>query len=318
MSWRTGRTGAAWRFARSRKLNEQQFSTDADVGADESRVPAVDVTVVVPAFNESGRLPSSLPDLIAALRSAPWSSEVVVVDDGSTDGTARIAEDLLAALPHVRVITLPWNCGKGTAVRVGVSVARGAKLVFVDADMASDIASLPDLVRLLDTADIAVGSRVAEGATVAGRSLARGAAAATYRRLVLELTSSDVGDTQCGFKAFNTPTAKLLFSMTTSEGFGFDVEVLSLAKALGLRVAQCPVRWTAVDGSHVSLRKHAPGMLRDLHRARRHQQRARAFAAVPEPERLRSVPTVDAGLAPARVIYLDPPGSKARPVPAVR
>ena len=232
--------------------------------------------MVVPAYNESRRLPRSLPALARALEELDVRSEIVVVDDGSTDGTEATATSLLSDTPGAQVVRLPWNCGKGAAVRAGVNVARGDAVVFLDADLSSDLGDLPRLVALLDSHDIAVGSRSTPGAVVTGRSPVRYLAAATYRRLVKQLIPGAIVDTQCGFKAFRAPVAKLLFSLTSSTGFGFDVEVLTLATALGFRVTECPVTWVAVEGSHVCLRRHVPGMLRDLNRARRLQKLARS------------------------------------------
>lgn len=254
------------------------------------------VTIVVPAFNEAARLPTSLPLLVEAVRQLPVTSEVVLVDDGSTDRTAAVATRHLSGLPDTHVLRLPWNCGKGTAVRTGVAVARGSVIVFLDADLASDLVVLPHLLSLLDVADIALGSRTAPGAVVTGRTPLRDVAAATYRQLVKSLTAAAVEDTQCGLKAFRGPVAKLLFSMTRASGFGFDVEVLALATALGMRIQECPVRWTAVEGGHVSLRRHGPGMLHDLHRARRHQQRARTARRAPTVEPFATWPATPASV----------------------
>ena len=233
---------------------------------------AVDLTVVIPAFNEAERLPRSLPLLLSALAALDARVEIVLVDDGSRDQTANVAAEYLSRWRDVKLMRLPWNCGKGAAVRAGVSVASGAAIVFIDADLAADIEELPRLLALLDTADIAIGSRTKAGAHVEGRTTARRLGGTVYQSLVRRLTSATVTDTQCGFKAFQTPVAKLLFSMTTATGFGFDVEILTLAGVLGFRIAECPIRWTAVDGGHVSLRQHGVGMLQDLQRARRQQQ----------------------------------------------
>ena len=232
----------------------------------------IDVTVVIPAFNEAARLPDSLPALLAAVDQLGVRSEIILVDDGSTDATVEVAERHFSTRSDTRLLRLPWNCGKGAAVRAGVSAAQGNSIVFLDADLAADIAHLPQLLAMLDTVDVALGSRTRIGAEVQGRTAGREVGARAYRALVRYLTQASVVDTQCGFKAFRAPAAKLLFSMTTATGFGFDVEILTLAVALELRIAECPIRWTAVDGGHVSLRQHGLGMLGDLQRARRHQQ----------------------------------------------
>ena len=272
------------------------------------------VSLVVPAFNESKRLPQSLPALLVALDKFNFRCEIVLVDDGSGDDTFDVAESHLADHPDVQLLKLPWNCGKGAAVRAGVNAANGAQIVFLDADLASDMADLPRLLALLEDADIALGSRTLPSSLVEGRSTARNVGGALYRSLVRKLTEATVADTQCGFKAFRAPVAKLLFSMTTSNGFGFDVEIVTLATALGFRIVECPIRWTAVDGGHVSLRRHGVGMLNDLRRARGHQQRAVAEAWRPSTGQPGSwLPEVVSGYDQSgpRVIYLDAPAEGA-------
>ena len=235
----------------------------------------VRTSVIVPAFNEAQRLPLSLPLLIDAVRSLAGRSEIVLVDDGSTDETSAVATRLLADFPDVTIVRLPWNCGKGAAVRRGVSAARGEIIAFLDADLSSDISHLAELLALLDNADIALGSRAVAGAIVRGRTTARQVGSNAYRFLAQALTAGTIADTQCGFKAFRAPVAKLLFSMTSATGFGFDVEILTLATALNFSIAEYPIRWTATEGGHVVLRRHGLGMLQDLRRARRHRQRAK-------------------------------------------
>ncbi len=235
----------------------------------------ITVSIVVPAYNEALRLPASLTRLVALLRDSTLGYELVLVDDGSTDDTAAVAHECLEGVPNASVVRLPWNLGKGAAVRSGVSVARGQVIVFMDADLAGDLNQLPALVARLEHAHIALGSRLKEGAEVVGRTAARSLGGAAYSRLARSVALVDFADTQCGFKAFHAPVAKLLFSLTKSNGFGFDVEVLALAELFGLRIDEFPIRWTAVDGGHASAARHGTGMLLDLLRARRHRLRAR-------------------------------------------
>jgi dolichyl-phosphate beta-glucosyltransferase len=270
----------------------------------------IDVTVVIPAFNEAARLPQSLPLLLDAVAGLGGRVEIILVDDGSTDATVQVAERLFSTRADTRLLRLPWNCGKGAAVRAGVSAAQGHSIVFLDADLAADITHLPQLLAMLETADVALGSRTRPGAEVKGRTPGREVGAMAYRSLVKHLTHTSVADTQCGFKAFRGPAAKLLFSMSTATGFGFDVEILTLAVALELRIAECPIRWTAIDGGHVSLRQHGLGMLGDLQRARRHQQKtvSRTWAwSTPELVRrhLHVVAALETVQLPPDAIHLD-------------
>ncbi|WP_307875110.1 dolichyl-phosphate beta-glucosyltransferase [Frankia nepalensis] len=229
------------------------------------------MSVVIPAYNEARRLPRSLPLLVAALRKVP-GSEVIVVDDGSLDGTAAIAAGLLRGLPGSRVIRLPWNSGKGAAIRVGVAAATGEAIVFMDADLASDVTDLPVLLAALEHAEVALGSRrIGPGAD---RTRTRQLGSWAFNQIARSITDLDIADTQCGFKAFRKAEAKVLFSLSRATGFGFDVEVLSLARSLGYRIVEVPVRWTEEPGGTFRIIRHTPAMLADLVRARRHVHRA--------------------------------------------
>jgi hypothetical protein len=223
-------------------------------------------SVVVPAYNEAERLPASVPSLVAAV---PPGTEVIIVDDGSRDGTADVARRLLADVPHGRVVRLPVNRGKGAGVRAGISFATGDVAVFCDADGATDVGDLGRLVAALGGADIAIGSRSHANASMDEHERARLMLRSGFRRLTSALLDLDAGDTQCGFKAFRMPVAKLLFSLVKTDGFAFDVEVLALAHQLGMTVTEVPVRWTAVPGSHVRPVVDAVAMAAEVVRIRR-------------------------------------------------
>src|SRR5262245_27411471 len=196
------------------------------------------------------------------------AAEVIVVDDGSLDGTAAIAAGLLRALPGSRVIRLPWNSGKGAAIRVGVAAAAGEAIVFMDADLASDVSDLPALLAALEHAEVALGSRrIGAGAD---RTRTRQLGSWAFNQIARSITDLDIADTQCGFKAFRRAEAKVLFSLSRATGFGFDVEVLSLARSLGYRIVEVPVRWTEEPGGTFRIIRHTPAMIVDLARARRH------------------------------------------------
>ena len=231
------------------------------------RVP---VSIVIPAYNEALRLPASIPRLLTVMTKIP-GSEIIVVDDGSTDGTAAVAEELLYGYPNYRVLRLPWNSGKGTAVRAGVAAARGQSIVFMDADGASDVNDLPLLLAALEHAEVALGSRrIGDGAV---RTSGRRMGSWAFNQITRSLTDLDVADTQCGFKAFRHAEAKILFSLARSTGFGFDVEVLSIARSIGYRIAEVPVRWSETPGGTFRVTRHTPAMLIDVMRARRYLNR---------------------------------------------
>ena len=178
--------------------------------------------------------------------------EVIVVDDGSTDGTVEVAQELLSRFPDGRLLRLPWHIGKGAAVRLGVTAARGDVIAFMDADLATDLSALNHALEALKDADVAVGSRAISGAVVIGRSRSREVLHRIFRSQVLRrLTGVSATDPQCGFKAFRNEVAKTLFAMGAVDGYGFDVEILLLAQKLRYRVVEVPVHWRAISGSHV-------------------------------------------------------------------
>jgi dolichyl-phosphate beta-glucosyltransferase len=209
-----------------------------------------DLSVVVPAFNEEHRLPTLLGALQSQLDHA--TTEVVLVDDGSHDATSDVAYRSLAAMPLARVVRLEQNLGKGGAVRAGVKEATGRIVVYMDADYATDLSSLDALTAALANADVSIGSRAHDSSIVEHARLERAVMGRVFNRLTRLLAGFDHLDTQCGFKAFHRPVAKLLFELSTVNGFAFDVEILQLAHKLGLRVVEAPVYWQHVDGSKIS------------------------------------------------------------------
>jgi dolichyl-phosphate beta-glucosyltransferase len=204
----------------------------------------------VPAFNEELRLPSLLAALPFHLD--PSTTEVILVDDGSDDDTADVAQRSLAVMPLARVCRLKRNLGKGGAVRAGVHEALGRIVAYMDADYATDLSSLNSLTAALGGADVSIGSRAHDGSVVEHARLNRAVMGRVFNRLTRLLAGFDHLDTQCGFKAFHRPVAKLLFGISTVNGFAFDVEILHLAHKLGFRVVETPVHWQHVEGSKIS------------------------------------------------------------------
>lgn len=228
-------------------------------------------SVVIPAFNEAIRLPRYLEDIAAYLgsRGEPW--EVIVVDDGSTDGTAEVARTVAARYSEVRLLRQPVNGGKGAAVRSGMLAARGAWRLFADADGATPIAELKRLEAALSAgADVAIGSRAiaAPGVVVRARRH-RVAAGRIFNALAERLGLAGIHDSQCGFKAFTAAAAADLFSRLATAGFGFDVELLLRARARGWRVVEVAVNWEDQPASKVGVLKDGPRMLWQMLGARR-------------------------------------------------
>jgi dolichyl-phosphate beta-glucosyltransferase len=230
------------------------------------------LTIVVPAFDEAHRLAEGMRRLDAAAAAGAVDvdrTEVVVVDDGSTDDTAAVAEKLLAALPHHRVLRLPRNRGKGAAVRTGMAASRTPYTAYMDADMAIDPLAVPLLLDGLAAGDIAIGSRALHDSRVETRYVVRSLMGRLFNELVTAGTGLGLNDTQCGFKAFRTPAARLLFHLVRIDRFAFDVEILARARRLGLDVTEVPVHWRHVEGSTVHPIHDSWSMLADVARSRR-------------------------------------------------
>jgi dolichyl-phosphate beta-glucosyltransferase len=224
------------------------------------------LSVVVPAFNEHGRVAPMLHDAAAycRLRGRPW--ELIVVDDGSTDLTSALVREHVPEIPELRLIRLGANQGKGFAVRTGVLNARGERILFADADGATPMAELARLEAALDAgADVAIGSRALETAGVTVRKRwYRHFMGRAFHKLVAALTVSGYADTQCGFKLFRGDVAHDLFSRMRMNGFSFDVELLLMAERGGYEVAEVPVNWVHQPGSRINLVTDSLRMARDL------------------------------------------------------
>jgi hypothetical protein len=202
-------------------------------------------------FNEGERLPNTLPRLVDL---ACPEVEVVLVDDGSTDDTPAMLGPH-ADHPHVSVLRQPQNQGKGAAIRRGVHASRGRAVVFMDADLATDVSCLETILAALEHADVAIGSRAHPDSVLHDTSRHRSRLGGRFNQLVRSLTGLPFRDTQCGFKAFSAQAASTLFALSRVHRFAFDVELLSLATAHGMHIVEVPVDWTEVQGS--TLRKFA-------------------------------------------------------------
>ena len=215
-----------------------------------------------------------------------------MVDDGSTDETAWRAEELLAdTFSHLRVLRLHENTGKGAAVRLGTLAATAPVVMFMDADMSVDPSDIPHLVKAIGPADIAIGSRSLADSVVDSHNLHRKLMGRTFNVFVGALTNMPFRDTQCGFKAFRTPVARMLFHLMQVQRFAFDVEVLALARRLQMEIAEVAVHWREMGHSRVHGLSDPLTMTRDvLHLRRGHEwPHIPALAITPAPgERRRS------------------------------
>ncbi len=216
----------------------------------------VEISVVVPAFDEARRLPATLLRVMAHLSSGGRRFEVIVVDDGSRDATAAVAAQGLACLnEHGRLLRLGANRGKGAAVRAGALAAHGARVLVTDADLSTPIEELAALERACDAgADIAIGSRALDRSLIARpQPLARDFGGRLFNLVVRSFALPGIRDSQCGFKLFRRESVAPVFGRAGIDGFGFDVEVLAIARHLGYRISEVPVRWSNDGDTRVSL-----------------------------------------------------------------
>ena len=229
--------------------------------------PAPRLSVVFPCLDEADRLPGTLATYLAHYPPDQTGVEVVVVDDGSTDATAAVAEAIAATDPRVRVLRTARNRGKGHAVRAGIRAALGELLVFTDADGSYGPEEVDRVVAALDEAPVAIGARhrTQAGAGPFPRRLAGWVFNLAMRRLL----PLDFHDTQCGLKGFRREAATAIFGRARVDGYAFDVEALLLARRLGLKVVEVPVRLSRRDGSRVRFVADALRMLADVWAVRR-------------------------------------------------
>jgi len=228
-----------------------------------------ELSIVIPAYNEAGRLPRAFEFIRAYLaaraRRAPLRAEIIVVDDGSSDRTPEVTAEWQQRLPELRLVSNGRNRGKGFSVRHGMLEARGAIALFTDADLSAPIEQVEKLLRALESADVAIGSRGLDRSLIeVHQSALRELAGVVFNRLVWLFTGVGFRDTQCGFKAFRLPRARIIFEQQRTEGFGFDPELLFLARRHGLRAVEVPVRWAHDPATKVHLFRDSWRMFRDL------------------------------------------------------
>lgn len=234
-------------------------------------VPVEGLTLVVPARDEETRLPLTLAEASRKLPGLARRTEIVVVDDGSLDGTSRVAAGFSSAVP-VRVVRLPQNRGKGAAVHAGIEAATCPYVAFTDADCPYDLFALRPMLEVLEArrADVAIGARDLAESSV---SRSYGAIRRVSGRALSILTRVVIGlpfrDSQCGLKCFRADTARALFAVRTIDRFGFDFEILAAALDNGLRIERFPVELSHHDDSRVEVLRDGMEMIRQLRQVRR-------------------------------------------------
>jgi glycosyltransferase involved in cell wall biosynthesis len=211
-------------------------------------------SLIFPAFNESPRLAATLDRVLSYVSQQRWKAEIIVVNDGSADDTGEIVRQYAARNPIVRLVENPGNRGKGYSVRNGMQNAHGDVLLFSDADLSSPISEAPKLLAAIENgADVAIGSRWLRSELQTERQpLSRQIFGRMYNLLLRMVLGLDYKDTQCGFKAFTRNAARAIFSAQRIERWGFDPELLFLAKIYGLRVAEVPVEWAHAGASKIN------------------------------------------------------------------
>jgi dolichyl-phosphate beta-glucosyltransferase len=207
--------------------------------------PSPDLSIVIPCYNEEQRLPRTIEQIERYLATREISYELILVDDGSTDGTRQVQEAAVQRNPSVRIEALPRNRGKGRALAAGVAVAEGAEILVTDADLSTPIEEVEKLrAALHDGAGVAIGSRALRGSRVeVAQPLYRVLMGKVFNLLVQAVLLPGIWDTQCGFKLFRADVAHDVFACLTTDGFGYDPEVLYLAKKRGVKIAEVPVVW---------------------------------------------------------------------------
>jgi glycosyltransferase involved in cell wall biosynthesis len=228
-----------------------------------------ELSIIIPAFNEERRLPRGLAkirDYLATRNLVGGQVEIIVVDDGSSDRTAAIAEEASRELPALRLVLNRENRGKGYSVRRGVLEARGRIALFTDADLSAPIEEADKLLAAIEAGnDVAIGSRAIDRSLIFVRQARlRELAGMIFNGFVRLFTGLSFQDTQCGFKAFVRERSLIVFEQQRIEGFGFDPEILFLAKRHGLRAVEIPVRWAHDPATKVHVVRDSLLMFLDL------------------------------------------------------
>jgi len=251
------------------------------------------LSIVIPAYNEAVRLGTSLHTMVEYLREHWPESELIIVDDGSTDNTAAVAREILEDSRSLRtsIISYKSNLGKGRAVRLGLQAARGEVALFSDADLSTPITEVPKLVEpiMRGDFDVTFGSRALDRSLIGVHQPWRREQGGRIFNLAVRLaTGLPFWDTQCGFKAFRMRVCRPIVEAATVDRFGFDVELLYLAYRAGLRLKEIPVRWDHNDQSKVSVLTDSFKMLSEVGLIRQQARRGvydNAIKAVRETDR---------------------------------
>jgi len=233
--------------------------------ASDARPEPIELSIIVPSYNEELRLPASLDRIAAYVAGSGRSTEVLVVDDGSKDRTAAVAAAYAESIPNLRVLANGENRGKGYSVRHGMLEARGKIVLFTDADLSAPIEEADKLLAVMERYDLAIGSRAMDRSLIkVHESQFREFAGIVFNKIVRTVLRLPFVDTQCGFKAFRRAPSRIIFEQQSIERFGFDPELLYLARHHGLSTIEVPVRWSHSPATKVNMLRDSLQMFLDI------------------------------------------------------
>jgi glycosyltransferase involved in cell wall biosynthesis len=240
------------------------------------------LSIVIPAYNESARIEPALERVLSCVAERNWDAEVLVVDDGSKDDTAAIVQRWMTQHPRLHLIQNPGNKGKGYSVRNGLLQAAGEIVMFTDADLSSPMEEAERLIAAIhEGADVAIGSRWLDRTRqTIHQPLYRQFFGRCFNWVTRTIMGLPFKDTQCGFKAFKRSAAQVIFRLQTIERWGFDPEILFIARKLKYTIREVPVTWGHDERSRMSYLKDGMKMLEDMARIRSNSARGRYDAAI--------------------------------------
>jgi dolichyl-phosphate beta-glucosyltransferase len=266
--------------APARRRLDAGRAVDAPSLVGRAQPDVADLDLIIPVLNEERRLPATLAMIGPHLRDRPWTTRLIVVDNGSVDATSEVVDRAAAAGLAAEVIGCRTP-GKGAAVRAGVAHSRARWVGYCDADLSTPVETIDEGVHQLQRGfDVVIASRRCTGARfVVAQPVARRVAGRLFRAATAPLTGP-VADTQCGMKLFDGPAARELFAQCELSGFAFDVEVLARARRSSLRMIEVPIEWTHQDGSTLHVRRDGMRVAREIVAVHRNLRRSPMAAKV--------------------------------------
>lgn len=229
----------------------------------------MDLSIIIPAYNEERRILSTLTKIIEHLKQKPFSCEILVVDDGSCDTTCEIVEKFATVHSNLTLLRSPTNQGKGSAVKRGIFAAQGDTLFFTDADLSTPIKELDRFLAEIKKVDVVIGSRSIAGANVRiSEPRYREGLGKLFNLFLRLFFLPDFIDTQCGAKMFRKEVALNIFQYQKMNGYSFDVEILTIAKKLGYKILEMPITWDYSSDTRVRTFRDGFRMVFDLFKIR--------------------------------------------------